>query len=146
MASSLLQDVKSAAVSAFREAAAGVSIAILCVIAAGFFTAAMWSWAESIHGVVSASLIVGAVYLAAAAVFYISTALRAAPSAPPQAQTQATPLLDSENGWFDPAVLSSAMEITRLLKSPNALPVAALVVVMFVANRAASGRAEGPKP
>jgi hypothetical protein len=89
------------------------AVAAACIASLFFFCVALFMWTQQQFGTLTASLILGAVFLLAALVALITGEIvhrRAAARAPEPREQKAT-------WWTEPAVLTTALEVVRAIGS-----------------------------
>lgn len=122
-------------------AAAGAA----AVAARFFFSLAGFLWLQQIYGTIRASLVVGGAYAVAAVAALIAVLIvqRRAPAETHRAAAAAAP----PQWWADPVVLTTGIEVLRILGRGRTIPIAlAGVLAGFVFGGSVSKRQKAPPP
>jgi hypothetical protein len=113
---------------ALKSTAGGVVAMVAAVVALGFFCAAAFMWLEQRLDPISASLILGGIFLALAlaAVVAIVLVQRKPPPPPPPRH---------KSIWADPALLATALDVGRTLgprRAATAVLIGAFLIGMMI--------------
>lgn len=112
------------------------------VAALFFFSLAGFLWLQQIYGTINASLAVGGAYaIAAVAALIAVVVLQRTPAEAPRATAAAS----QPQWWADPIVLTTGIQVLRILGRGRALPIAlAAVLAGFMLGGSVSKRQKTP--
>jgi hypothetical protein len=99
-----IADIRHKIDLACKTAAFGVAASAAALVAGGFFCAASFMWIQQAYGAIIACLVLGGAFLLLAVIALIVLILYRRRAPPPRAQAA---------WWNDPAILATALEISR---------------------------------
>jgi hypothetical protein len=141
----VIGDIKAKVDATLRAALWGIMAAVCGMVGTLFLLIALFIWLAAQYDVLTACVILGLVFvvlaLVAALVFTLSRRQSELRSRQRRARTAA-------QGWLDPRMLASALEIVRLLGSRRTtiLFVAAMASGFLLSAVQSSGKADPPDP
>jgi hypothetical protein len=129
----LFADIKHKIDFALKTTAFGVAAITAALVAGAFFCAASFVWIQQAHGAIIACLALGGAFVALAVIALIVLILYRRRAPPPRARAA---------WWNDPAMLATALEISRAFggRRMTSMALVSALVVGLLLSRSADKR------